>query len=337
MFCLRMLVLGGLCAIVVVPCRSSLHAAEPAAAPVGWLKLFDTELPFGWSNMRGLSTQNGVFALSSGSIARFVKLPTPGEIELEYAEGSAEAEVVWGDAIKATATPGQSPRLIRLIAKESTTEPTAPLTLTAPDGKAVMLTAIRYKPTKSRPMFNGKDLTGWKLFTGDPKRMLSKVSVTPAGEIALVNGPGDLQTTETFGNFLMQLDCRTNGTALNSGVFCRCIAEQYQNGYEVQIQNAFLENDRRKPADYGTGAIYRRIKAQRVIPNDREWFTLTILADGPTFTTWVNGSLAISWTDDRKPDVNPRKGLRTAPGHLSLQGHDPTTDLLFKNFTIHSW
>ena len=48
----------------------------------------------------------------------------------------------------------------------------------------------------------------------------------------------------------------------------------------------------------------------------------------------MNGYQTVDWTDDRKPDDNPRKGYRAAKGTLSIQGHDPTTDLLFRNIRI---
>jgi hypothetical protein len=40
------------------------------------------------------------------------------------------------------------------------------------------------------------------------------------------------------------------------------------------------------------------------------------------------------WTDERPPHGNPREGLRTEPGALSIQGHDPTTDLMFRNIRL---
>jgi hypothetical protein len=40
------------------------------------------------------------------------------------------------------------------------------------------------------------------------------------------------------------------------------------------------------------------------------------------------------WTDTRAPHANPRKGLRQEPGTIMLQGHDPTTDLSFRNLRI---
>jgi hypothetical protein len=45
----------------------------------------------------------------------------------------------------------------------------------------------------------------------------------------------------------------------------------------------------------------------------------------------VNGVQVSDWTDTRDPHDNPRQGLRIAPGTLILQGHDPTTDLSFRN------
>ena len=122
--------------------------------------------------------------------------------------------------------------------------------------------------------------------------------------------------------------------AANSGVFFRCIPGQYQNGYEAQIQNSLKENDRTKPLDFGTGAIYRRIPARKVVSNDNEWFTMTIVAEGKRIATWVNGYQTVDWTDDRQADENPRKGYRAAKGPISLQGHDPTTDILFRNIRI---
>jgi hypothetical protein len=86
--------------------------------------------------------------------------------------------------------------------------------------------------------------------------------------------------------------------------------------------------------DCGTGGIYRRQNARKVVSNDFEWFTMTVLADGPHLSTWVNGYPVADWTDTRPPDSNPRKGLRTAAGTLIIQGHDPTTNLSFRNLRI---
>lgn len=199
-------------------------------------------------------------------------------------------------------------------------------------GGRIELRNVKLKPGAMKPIFNGKDLAGWKVFEG--KDYKSVYSVTPAGELNVKNGKGDLQTTEKYDNFCLQLECKTLGKALNSGVFFRCIADQYQNGYECQIHNGFKDGDRTKPADGGTGAIYRRVPARKVVANDDEWFTLTLVAAGPRLRTWVNGWPTADWVDERKPHENPRTGLRLEAGHLSIQGHDPTTDILFRNLNL---
>jgi hypothetical protein len=197
-----------------------------------------------------------------------------------------------------------------------------------------MIRSIKARPFGTQPLFNDKNLDGWKINAADPKRMSSKWEVTKDGELSVKNGPGDLVTEKEFDNFVLQLECKTNGKALNSGVFFRCIPGQYQNGYEAQIQNAYKDNDRTKPADFGTGAIYRRVPARKVVTNDNEWFTMTVVADGKHIATWVNGYQTVDWTDDRKENDNPRNGYRAAKGPISIQGHDPTTDILFRNIRI---
>ena len=194
--------------------------------------------------------------------------------------------------------------------------------------------SILVRPTLGEPLFNGKNLDGWKIFKGDAKKEASKWSVTDVGELKVENGPGDLQTTTDHEDFLVRLDVKTMGKALNSGLFFRCKPDEYQQGYEAQIQNAYFDRDRTKPTDFGTGAIYRRVPARRVVSNDNEWFTMHVLAVGPHLRTWVNGEPVVAWVDERPPGDNARTGLRLAAGRLSLQGHDPTTNILFKNLLL---
>ncbi len=189
---------------------------------------------------------------------------------------------------------------------------------------------IRLKPLGLKPLFNGKDLTGW---TTD-RANKSEFSVTPAGEIAIKNGPGQLETNDSFGDFVLQLDAKVNGDGLNSGIFFRCIPGDVLMGYESQIHNLMKDGDPTQPVDAGTGAIYRRTTARRVVARDHEWFTKTIVATGAHIAVWVNGYQVTDWTDDRRGDENPRRGLRTEPGTIAIQGHDPTTDLLFRNLKI---
>jgi hypothetical protein len=148
------------------------------------------------------------------------------------------------------------------------------------------------------------------------------------------NGRGQLETVGSYDDFVLQLECICLGEQLNSGIFFRCIPGEEMNGYECQIHNGFRDNDRRQPVDAGTGAIFRRTAARMVVPNDREWFHITVVAEGPHIAVWVNGYQVTDWVDRRSADANPRRGLRTDAGTIMIQGHDPTTNLSFRNLRI---
>ena len=150
-------------------------------------------------------------------------------------------------------------------------------------------------------------------------------------EIQVVNGRGFLETDGHWSDFLFQAESRTNAPELNSGYFFRGpTIEDNCNGYEAQINNAIIDGDRKQPKDYGTGAIYRRVKARYVVPNDEEWFTTTLLAFGPQISVWIDGYQVVDWKDERPPAEDGRNGQYTGPGHIALQGHDPTTTLSFR-------
>lgn len=194
---------------------------------------------------------------------------------------------------------------------------------------AVAFRNIKLKPLGLKSIFNGRDLTGWTVFPGKK----SVFSVTPEGYLNVKNGSGQLESTAQYGDFVLQLEIISNGKFLNSGIFFRCIPGQPTQGYESQIHNGFLL-DRTRPVDYGTGAIYRRQKARKVVADDFEWFHKTIIVAGNHLAAWVNGYQVSDFTDQRPAHESPREGSRLAPGTLSIQGHDPTTDLSFRNLRI---
>src|SRR5262249_9737398 len=231
----------------------------------------------------------------------------------------------------------------------------------------LMLRTVKLRPWGASPtqadervalfnLFNGKDLAGWKQYTREPKRAKSKYTVTKEGWLNVKDGPGDLQTEKVFDDFVLQLECISNGKHLNSGIFFRAIPGEYWLGYEAQIRNQFTDKPTQKytveehdpkthkltgkktvlsPAvDYGTGAIYRRMPARKQTSKDGEWFTMTVVARGRHFATWVNGVQQVDWTDNRPEGKNARGGYYGDAGGISIQGHDPTTDLSFRDLRI---
>lgn len=196
------------------------------------------------------------------------------------------------------------------------------------DGK-IAFRNIRLKPLHLVEIFNGKNLAGWNTYP----EMKSRFSVE-AGQILVKDGPGQLETKDLYANFIFQGQIKTESPGLNSGIFFRCIPTEKMNGYESQIHNGILNSNRSQPKDCGTGGIFRRKDARFVVADDQEWFIKTIIADGPHISTWVNGVQVCDWTDKRKPDANPRRGLREKAGSLMIQGHDPTTNIRLRDLKI---
>jgi len=186
---------------------------------------------------------------------------------------------------------------------------------------------VRLRPLHLKSLFNGENLDGWRHHPDSQ----SEFSVTESGELNVKNGRGQLETDQSFGDFVLQLDCIAHGDGLNSGIFFRCIPGEFMMGYESQIENRFKDGDPNQPLDCGTGGIFRRQDARRVVARDRQWFSKTLVVVGPRIAVWVNGYQVTDWSDQRREHENPRKGLRLIPGSIIIQGHDPTTDLSLRN------
>lgn len=206
---------------------------------------------------------------------------------------------------------------------------------------------IALKPLNQKPLFNGTDLTGWRTVSGSK----GDFSVED-GTIHVKGGEGFLESESQHKDFVLQAQARTNAAGVNTGVFFRTETgtEKFKsNGYEMQVDNTALMDDepgeipsssgfalaqKPSPRNAGTGAIFRRVNARCVVGQDQEWVSVTLVASGPRFSTFVNGYAVVHWEDTRAPDANPRKGLRLDAGHLSLQGHDPDTDAAFRLISL---
>lgn len=193
---------------------------------------------------------------------------------------------------------------------------------------AVRFRNVRLLPLNSKAVFDGSDLMAWKQYS----KLDGKFTIDD-GDLWVQGGPGQIETHELYADFVLQLKCKTKGQQ-NSGVFFRCVPGEISNGYESQIDNSIREGNRKVPANYGTGGIFRRKEARRVVSENDKWFAKTIAVCGPHISVWVNGYQVVDWTDQRKPHMNPRLGLRLEPGTIMLQAHDGQTDVRFRNVLI---
>jgi hypothetical protein len=198
-------------------------------------------------------------------------------------------------------------------------------------------------------LFNGKDLTGWKIHPDPNKGQIKKVitnerdgkvigydAETKDGKtvslwsvkdgLLIGAGPASHLFSEKgdYTDFHFRIEAKINDKG-NSGQYFRTqFGPGFPQGYEAQI-NATHADPIRTGSLYPAGGLgkYRKeITVMNTAPHKAdEFFTQEVIADGPKITILVNGKKTIEWTD---PDY------RFKQGHFALQGHDPGTVVTFR-------
>lgn len=287
------------------------HGLTAEEAAVGWISLFDGKTTFGWN---GAEVESG--QLTGGATTGSV-----GDCELR-------ADVVRGGTL--------------LVGGKEHVVKAGPLHLARTGGrgpvklgKEVVVRSLVVRPLGMRSIFPGKDLAGWKRIdrANLPADKLPTWKVSE-GRLESVGGPGALEYPEKYGDFTIQVEVRSRNRHANGGLFLRAIPGDFMNGYEIQVHSRCHDGDPSRPFTYATGGIDDRQDARRLVSRDFEWFTMTAIADGPHLASWVNGVQVTDWMDTRPRHENPRRGLRTEPGVIQLQAHDPETDLEWRRIGI---
>jgi hypothetical protein len=185
-----------------------------------------------------------------------------------------------------------------------------------------------------KPLFNGKDFTGWQKADGKP---VTSGWIVKDGAMVRNSPGGDIWTKDRYGDFVLALEFQTTG---NSGVFVRTDnpKDNVQTGIEVQV-----DVPRGKPNKHSVGAIYDAVAPTKENARKDGWNKLKITAAGSKLTVEMNGEQVAEmdldrWTQGNKnPDGTPNK-YKTAlkdfkrEGHIGLQDHGAR--VMFRNITI---
>jgi hypothetical protein len=176
------------------------------------------------------------------------------------------------------------------------------------------------------PLFNGKDLTGWKVNEG------GKMSVWGAENgILFVNGSGGgwLMTEKEYADFELRLEFKLPERG-NSGVALRSPMKgnpAYQ-GMEIQILDDAWYKNRKNYKDLKrtqlTGSIYDVVPPEKDATKPAgEWNQFHITAKGRHIIVVLNGTTIVDANlDDHKDRATEHPGLLREKGHLGLQSHD---------------
>lgn len=187
------------------------------------------------------------------------------------------------------------------------------------------------------PLFNGTDLTGWKVHGG-------KQSVWTVDNGLLVvqgKGGGWLMTEKEYADFELRLEYRLPKQG-NSGVALRAprMGDPAYEGMEIQILDD--ANYTGLKTSQHTGSIYDVVAAsKRAGKPAGEWNDMRITANGPKITVVLNDSTIVDANlqdhqDRSKPDAEKKQrahpGLLRKTGHVGLQSHDGRVE--FRNLRI---
>jgi hypothetical protein len=172
-----------------------------------------------------------------------------------------------------------------------------------------MMATVASQAQKWKPLFNGKDLTGWKN-NGTEKWYVEK------GELICESGPdkqyGYLSTTKDYKNFILSLEFKQEANG-NSGVFFRSTIDGVKiSGWQAEVA----------PPGQHTGGIYESYGRGWLIQPKAEdeqwlkygeWNTYQVEVNGDKVTTTLNGHQIITITDEK---------IGKGEGFIALQIHE---------------
>jgi hypothetical protein len=173
-------------------------------------------------------------------------------------------------------------------------------------------------------MFNGKDLTGWKVSTENPGSFQVKDGLLvvdgPRAHLFYVGPDGKAAMRD----FEFEAMVRTLPNA-NSGVFFHTRWQENgwpAHGYEAQV-NA-THSDPRK-----TGSVYAVRDVMNEAPHkDDEWFKYSVRVEGKRIVIKVNDKIVNDYTEPEDPGHKTRK---LGEGTIAIQAHDPKSVVHYKD------
>ena len=162
---------------------------------------------------------------------------------------------------------------------------------------------------KSKLLFNGKNLDGWKVY-GTEKWYVKD------GELVCESGPnkeyGYLATNQNYKNFILELDFFQESDG-NSGVFFRSSIEGTKiSGWQVEVAPPGLHSGGIYES-YGRGWLVKPSKKYDDIVKMMSWNKMKIKVLNENITTWINGKKMIQISDSKIGQAN---------GSIALQIHD---------------
>ena len=199
---------------------------------------------------------------------------------------------------------------------------------------AVSLCTVRADDAKDgwQSLFNGKDLTGWKVNEENPSAFsVADGALHIKGGRSHIFYAGEVSGAK-FKNFEFKAKVMTKPNA-NSGIY---FATEYQKdgwpskGYECQVNNSYMKDPR------STGSLYAiKDVTEKTIP-DNAWFDYHIKVVDKNITISINGKVFSEYTEK---DGDARNGGQEGRwikggGTFAFQAHDPGCEAFYKDIMV---
>jgi hypothetical protein len=264
----------------------------------------------------------------------------PSWLELREQDGQLKAQMVgrWGNARPLPKVQLSGGRLTFVSPKEEESSnsdlvfqgqlkgETLSGTVNGPDGKTWQWTGVRAPalerataPQWGKPiqLFNGKDLSGWKMGApGPPVWTVQNGTLISPG-----NGP-ELYSDAKFQDFKLHVEFNCGKNA-NSGVYLR-------GRYEVQIET----ESESEPPSHHTGGVYGFLAPSPEQPRTPDkWQTFDITLLGRKVTVVLNGVTVIDNQEIPGITGGAVDSHEASPGPIYLQGSEKG-HVAFRNILI---
>ncbi len=199
---------------------------------------------------------------------------------------------------------------------------------------AILLAIFGFRGTESNSpewvsLFDGQSLNGWKVGENAGTFTVKDGQIVVHGPTAHLFYEGDYKNHD-FKNFELKVDVMTWPGA-NSGIYFHTAYQEKswpKKGFEVQVNNSHTDWKR-------TGSLYDVVNVKEVYVKDMEWFTEYVKVEGKHVIVKINDKIVVEYTE---PDhFKPAPGQTAhiiSGGTFALQGHDPGSEVHFKNIMV---
>ena len=179
------------------------------------------------------------------------------------------------------------------------------------------------------PLFDGKSLDGWKASDKPGTFSVENGELVVHGERSHLFYDGPVHNHD-WKNFEAKMDIMAKHSA-NSGFYFHTAFQDTgwpDKGFEVQVNNTH--------GDWKKGAGLYDIMDNKVAPaKDDEWYNMSVRVEGKHVVIKVNDKVITDYTEaaDFKPAPNHLHRV-IAHGTFAIQGHDPASEVHFKDIVV---